>query len=70
MTLPEQGLEVARILGQQLVAEVVCEAPAALAEGPHDLSAKSRYEDITGPGIVFPPHHLPQDRCHHIQLSM
>ncbi len=66
----QPGLEVARFFGEQLVAEVVGEAPAAFAQRAHDLRTKGRNQRVVRLGLAFPPDHLTQDRCDHVQVTI
>jgi len=68
--LEKPGLEVAWILGKQLVAKMVREPPAPLSQGPHDLGAESGNQGIVLLRFVFPPHHLTQDRGYHVRSRL
>ncbi|OYV94564.1 MAG: hypothetical protein B7Z68_07655 [Acidobacteria bacterium 21-70-11] len=70
MSFQQPGLEVARLFGEQLVAEVVGKTPAALAERAHDLRSKGRNERVIRLGLAFPPDHLTQDRRYHAQSTI
>jgi hypothetical protein len=70
VALEQPGFEVARVLGQQLVAEVVREAPAPLFERAQDLGTEGRDERIVLLRLIFPANHLTQDRGHHVQLPI
>ncbi|OFV81164.1 MAG: hypothetical protein A2Y78_07630 [Acidobacteria bacterium RBG_13_68_16] len=70
MRLEKPGLEVAGVLYEQLVAEMVREPPATLSQGPHDLGAECGNQRIVLLRLVFPPNHLTQDRGHHVRSPL
>jgi hypothetical protein len=70
MRLEEPGFEVAGILGQQLVAEMVGEPPATLPQRPYDLGSECGNEGIVLLRLIFPANHLTQDRGYHVRSPL
>jgi len=59
-----------RLLGEQLVAEVIGEAPAVLAESPGNLGAQGGSEGNALLRLILPPYNLTQDRGYHVQIPL
>ncbi len=68
--LKQPRFEVAGVFGQQLVAEVVGEAPASLAERAQDLRTESGDEPVMLLRWILPPYDLAQYRGHHVQFTL
>jgi hypothetical protein len=68
--LKQPRFEVAGVFGQQLVAEVVGEAPASLAERTEDLRTEGGDEHVLLLRLILPPYDLAQYSGHHVQLTL
>jgi hypothetical protein len=68
--LEQPRFEVAGVFDQQLVAEVLGEAPATLAERAQDLRTESGDERVVLLRLIIPSHDLAQYRGHHVQLAL
>jgi hypothetical protein len=70
VALEQPRFEVAGVLGQQLVAEVVGETPASLAERAQDLRTESGDERVVLLRLILPPYDLAQYSGHHVQVIL